>query len=91
MKTAPQGAMDQMGHMLDRIIYAYAEAEEDEIIFTAKEDVKDILWRCVAEERQELNFVYVLPQEEGELVKLVIPTSLQMGLIKNPGYFCAAS
>ena len=27
-KTAPQGAMDQMGHVLDRIIYAFTEAED---------------------------------------------------------------
>ena len=40
-KTAPHGAMYQMGNALDRIIYAYAETEEDELIFAAKEDVKD--------------------------------------------------
>ena len=33
MKTAPQGTMDQMGHVLDQIIYAFTEAEEDDIIF----------------------------------------------------------
>ena len=27
-KMAPQGMMDQMGHVLNRIIYVYAEAEE---------------------------------------------------------------
>ena len=31
------------------------------------------------------------PQEEGQPVKLVIPTSLQMGWIESPPYFCAAS
>ena len=90
-KTAPQGAMDQMGHVLDRIIYAFAEAEEDDIIFQGKTDVKDGFWRCVAEDGHEWNFAYVLPQKEGEPVRLVIPTSLQMGWIESPGYFCAAS
>ena len=64
--TVPQGAMCQMDHLLNHIIYAYAEAEEDEILFTAKEDVKDGFWRCVAKGGQEWNFVYVLPQAEGE-------------------------
>ena len=43
------------------------------------------------EQGEEWNFAYVLPQEEGQLVKLVIPTSLQMGWIESPPYFCAAS
>ena len=30
-----------MGHVLDHIIYAYAEAEEDDITFTGKTDVND--------------------------------------------------
>ena len=78
-KTAPQGAMDQMDHVLDHIIYALAEAEEDDIIYQGKTDVKDGFWRCVATEGQEWNFTYVLPQKEGEQIWLVIPTLLQMG------------
>ena len=74
--------MEQMGHVLDRIIYVFAEAEDDEIIFQRKTDVKDGFWRCVAKEGQEWNFAYVLPQKEGETVRLVIPTSLQMGWIE---------
>ena len=49
-KTASKGAMDQMGHMLNHIIYVYAETEEDDIIVAAKEDVKNGFWGCVAEE-----------------------------------------
>ena len=33
----------------------------------------------------------MLPQPEGEPVKLVVPTSLQMGWIDSPPCFCAAS
>ena len=40
-KAAPQGAMDQMGHVLDQIIYVFAEAEEDKVVFQGKTDVKD--------------------------------------------------
>ena len=60
-KTAPQGAMDQMGHVLDHIICMYAEAEEEDIIFAGKTDAKDGFWRCIAVEGQEWNFVYVTP------------------------------
>ena len=52
-----QGAMDQMGHVLDCIIYAYAyaeaEEEEDNIMFAGRMDVKDYFWRCVVAEGQE--------------------------------------
>ena len=71
--------MDQMGHVLDCIIYAFAEADEDDIIFQGKTDIKDGFWRCAAKDGQEWNFAYVLAQKEGEPVRLIIPTSLQMG------------
>ena len=78
-KTAPQGAIDQMGHSLTRIVYAFAQADKDTTIFMAKWDINGGFWRLDCEQGEELNFAYVLPQEEGQPVKLVIPTSLQMG------------
>jgi len=43
------------------------------------------------EKGEEYNFAYVLPQEEGMPITLVIPTSLQMGWVESPPYFCAAT
>jgi hypothetical protein len=88
---APAGAIDQMGHALQRIIHAFAEADPDAKIFMAKFDTKDGFWRLDCQEGEEWNFAYVLPQEEGEPVRLVVPTSLQMGWVESPPYFCAAS
>jgi hypothetical protein len=34
--------------------------------------------------------MYVLPQEEGKPVKIVVQTLLQMGWVKSPPYFCTA-
>ena len=83
-KSAPQGAIDQIGHVLPRIIHAFATAEDDAKIFMAKWDIK--------EAGEEWNFSYVLPSTFGtEDVALVIPTSLQMGWIESPPYFCVAS
>jgi len=90
-KTAPQGACDQIGHALKRLIHAFAEAGEDEKVFMAKWDIKDGFWRLNCQSGEEWNFAYVLPQEEGMPVKLVVPTSLQMGWIESPPYFCTAS
>lgn len=88
---APAGAIDQMGHALQRIIHAFAEADKDEKIFMAKFDIKDGFWRLDCQEGEEWNFAYVLPQHEGEPTRLVVPTSLQMGWVESPPYFCAAS
>jgi hypothetical protein len=80
-----------MGHALSRIIHAFAEADKDAKIFMAKFDIKDGFWRLDCQEGEQWNFAYVLPQKEGEPVRLVVPTSLQMGWVESPPYFCAAS
>lgn len=88
---APAAAIDQMGHALSCIIHAFAQAEEDDNIFVAKIDIKDGFWRLDCAEGEEWSFAYVLPQHKGEPTRLVVPTSLQMGWVKSPPYFCAAS
>jgi hypothetical protein len=83
--------MDQLGHALSRIIHAFAEAEEGDKIFMAKWDIKDGFWCMDCAEGEEYNFAYVLPQEEGKPVTLVVPTFLQMGWVESPPYFCATT
>ena len=90
-KTAPAGAIDQIGECLSRIIHAFAEADDEAKIFMAKSDIKDGFWRMDYAAGEEWNFTYVLPQEEGEPLSLVVPTSLQMGWVESPPYFCAAT
>ncbi len=87
---APQGALDQLGHALSRIIHAFAKAEEDAKIFMAKWDIKDGFWRLDCEVGEEFNFAYVLPQAAGMPTVIVVPTLLQMGWVESPPYFCAA-
>jgi len=90
-KTAPKGSIDQLGHSLSRIIHAFASASDDAKIFMAKWDIKDGFWRLDCEEDEEWNFAYVLPSSVGNKLVLVVPTSLQMGWIESPPYFCTAS
>lgn len=90
-KTAPRGAISQIGHALGRIIHAFASAKDDAKIFMAKWDIKDGFWRLDCEVGEEWSFAYVLPSTHGADTTLVIPTSLQMGWIESPPYFCAAS
>ena len=60
-------------------------------IFMAKWDIKDSFWRLNCALGEEWNFSYVLPQAEGEQVRLVVLIYLQMGWTESPPYFCAAS
>ena len=43
-KTAPAGAIDQIGKCLSRITHAFAEADNTVKIFMAKWDIKDGFW-----------------------------------------------
>ena len=90
-KTAPYAAIDQLGQALHRIIHAFASVDDNAKIFMAKWDIKDGFWRLDCESGEEWNFCYVLPSSAGNDPLLVVPTSLQMGWIESPAYFCAAS
>ena len=74
-----------------RMIHAFAQADEDMKIFMAKWEINDGFGRLNCALGEEWNFSYVLPQEEGDQVRLVVPTSLHMGCIESPPYFCAES
>jgi hypothetical protein len=43
-KWAPRGAIDQLGHLLKRLIHAFAEADDDAVILMAKWDIQDGFW-----------------------------------------------
>ncbi len=90
-KTALSEAINQLGKCLSCVIHAFAEADEDAKILMAKWDIKDGFWRMDCAEGKEWNFAYVLPQEDGKPITLVVPTSLQMGWVESPPYFCTAT
>ena len=90
-KTAPGGAIEQIGHVLLSLIHAFSEAPDSENIFQAKWDIKDGFGRLDCKEWKEWIFCYVLPKKTGMPIKLVVPTSLQMGWIESPPYFCTVS
>ena len=87
----PGGAIDQIVHVMIRLIHAFSEAPDCAKIFQVKWDIKDVFWRLDFKEGEEWNFCYVLPQNPGMPIKLVVPTSLQMGWIEPPPYFYTVS
>ena len=73
------------------MINEFAEAPDCANIFQAKWDIKDGFCRIDCKEGGEWNFCYVLPHKQGTPIKLVVPTSLQMGWIESPPYLCTMS
>ena len=57
MKTAPGGAIDQLGHSLMQIVHVFEQADLDAKIFMAKWDVKDGFWRLDCQEGEEWMFI----------------------------------
>ncbi len=90
-KMAPAGAIDKIGKCLSRVIHTFTEADDGAKIFMAKWDIKDGFWRMDCATGEEWNFAYVLPQEDRKPITLVVPTSVQMGWVESPPYFCAAT
>ena len=60
-KTAPGGAIDQIGHVLLRLIHVFSEAPDCTNIFQAKWDIKDGFGRLDCKEEEEWNYCYVFP------------------------------
>ena len=82
VKTAPQGAIVQLGHSLMQMIHLFEQSDKDMKNFMEKWDIKYVFWRLNCALGEEWNFEYVLPHEKGEEVRLLVPTSLQIGWIK---------
>ena len=80
-KKAPGGGIYQIGHLLLRFIHAFSEVPEGAKIFYSKWEIKDGLSRLDCKEGEEWNLCYVLPQNTGMPITLVVPTSLHMGWI----------
>ena len=53
-------------------------------ILFSKLDIKDGFWRMVCEEGEEWNFSYVLTNQKGGPVEIVVPSVLQMGWALSP-------
>ena len=90
--TVPNISLSQLGSVLPRIICEISETEDDNIpIFFSKLDIKNGFWKLVCQSGEEWNFAYVLPDVVEAPTHLFIPKSLQLGGVKSPSYFCAAT
>ncbi len=86
-QNSTKRGIDQPRHSLSWIIYAFAEAAEEEKNFMEKWDVKNGCWHMNCREGKQWNFAYILPQLTGEPIVLVILLLLQMRWVESPPFF----
>lgn len=92
---APQKAMAELGHVVQRLIITLADNYNPDRPFKfTKIDIKDSFWRMAVNDDDAWNFCYVIPpQDDSEPLEdrfLVVPNALQMGWRESPPFFCAA-
>jgi hypothetical protein len=83
--------IDQLGHSLKQIILAFAEADDNAKVLMAKWDIQDGFWQLNCRKGDEWIFCYLWPQAPSEPIRLVVPSSLQMGWVISAPYLCMAS
>jgi hypothetical protein len=57
----------------------------------SKLDISNGFWRLIVRGADCFNFAYVLPQQEGEPCRIVVPLAVQMGWVESPSLFCAVT
>jgi hypothetical protein len=89
--TAPSVLVKEIGRVLPRLLQYMRDTPKGLHILFCKLDISNGFWRLVVQREDCFNFAYVLPQEIGKPIQLVIPAALQMGWVESPGLFCTVT
>jgi hypothetical protein len=60
-------------------------------ILFSKLDISDGFWQLIVQGEDCYNFAYVLPQQAGALIQIVVPSAVQMGWVESPSQFCTVT
>jgi hypothetical protein len=88
---SPQAPVKLIGKVLSELFEFMAQSPPDADILLGKVDLSDGFWRMIVKPEHRWNFCYVLPQEAGCPMRIVVPYALQMGWQESPPYFCTAT
>jgi hypothetical protein len=91
MSHSPQAPVKLIGKVLVELFEFMAQAPEESDILLGKVDLSDGFWRMIVKPQHRWNFCYVLPQDPGQPMRIVVPHALQMGWQESPAYFCTAT
>ena len=88
---SPQVPVKLIGKVLTELFEFMAQAPINSEVLLGKIDLSDGFWRMIVKPQHRWNFCYVLPQEPGAVMRIVVPHALQMGWQESPPYFCTAT
>ena len=88
---APSDPVKEIGRVLPRLLQYMRDTPVGLHKLFCKLDISDGFWRLTVRPEDSFNFAYVLPQQEGEPVRIVVPSAVQMGWVESPSLFCTVT
>ncbi len=88
---APSVAMKQIGKVFPHLLQYMRDTPEGLHILFLKLDISNGFWHLVVREEDSFNFAYILPQQTGEPVRIVLPSAVQTGWVESPPLFCSVT
>ncbi len=88
---APLALVKEIGRVLPHLLHYMRDTPAGLHILFCKLDISNGFWRLTVREKDDFNFAYVLPQWEGEPVRIVVPSAVQMGWVESPSLFCTVT
>jgi hypothetical protein len=84
---APSDPVKEIGLFLPCQLQYMQDTPAGLHILFCKLDISNGFWHLTVRPEDSFNFAYVLPQREGEPVRIVVPSAVQMGWAENPSLF----
>jgi hypothetical protein len=88
---APSEVVKEIEKVFLRLLQYMHDMPEGLHVLFSKLDVSNGFWRLVVQEADSYNFAYVLPQQDGEPIRIVVPSAVQMEWVESPSLFCAVA
>ncbi len=85
---APSALVKEIGWVLPCLLHYMQDTPARLHSLFCKLDISNSFWRLIVWEEESFNFAYVLPQWEGEPVRIVVPLAVQMEWVESPPLFC---
>jgi hypothetical protein len=88
---APSQSVKEIGKVLPWLLQYMHDTPPGLHILFSKLDISDGFWRLIVQLADSFNFAYVLPQPDGEPIRIVVPSAVQMGWVESPPLFCTVT
>jgi hypothetical protein len=88
---APSQSVKEIGKVLPWLLQYMHDTSPGLHILFSKLDISNGFWRLTVRLADSYNFAYVLPQPDGEPIRIVVPAALQMGWVESPPLFCTVT